>query len=408
MILTKRSFLFLFFSIAFTLDSVVNYFINIPLFVITLIVFVLGICVPGFFSKRNYLSFILVLLVFSTSFVFNIFRMGFYKESLSDVLFILSFFGAFFLYSDQQKLSGSKDFYIRIFLIACLILFLATYLGFDQNIWGNTMGIKTEDIEYNRSYRQGFFRKAHIASYFFTFFILYFLNKFKNKNVSSFKYVITFIPLATMVLLTGSRTSIVVVFIAIFIYYFKLKFLKYLLPFTGLCLLSVVYIDNLLVFFDNTIFYQYLSIIKTMGSNFERLSRVIIWSSWWSEIKTFTITDFLFGRGFNASLSANLKNTSSAIWFHNDFLSIIYSYGILPLLLYISLFVMIYKKHKNAIKNNVYLFLMFTSFCLSAFFNGFYYYYTIIILYLFYAMINEYKSNHKEENYDAVYLRDIQ
>ena len=88
---------------------------------------------------------------------------------------------------------------------------------------------------------------------------------------------------------------------------------------------------------------------------------------------------------------ANQKNVSNSIWFHNDFLSIFYSYGILPLIIYINLFVNIYKKHKKIIRSNIFIFLTFSGFWLSAFFNGFYYYYTVILLYLFYTMI--YESN---------------
>ncbi|MEH6679594.1 MAG: O-antigen polymerase [Sediminicola sp.] len=318
-------------------------------------------------------------------------RTGFFKESLSDLLFILSFFGAFFLFSDEYKLPFSNDKLIKLLLGGCVCLFVATFLGFDQNLWGNTMGVKTADIEYNRSYRQGLFRKAHIASYFFTFFVLYFLNKFQVRKESKLKYSIILIPLAIFILLTGSRTSIVVIVLSLFLYYFKIKFLKFLLPLISLGIFVLLYIDRLLTFFDGSLIYQYLSIIKTLSTNFERLSRIIIWSSWWKEVKTFRLLDFIFGRGFNSSIAANLKNTSSSIWFHNDFLSIFYSYGLLSVLLYVYLFIVIYQKHKNIIKGNIFVFLTFSSFYLSAFFNGFYYYYTILILFLFYSMIRDSK-----------------
>lgn len=395
MIIKKRSFIFLFFSIVFTLDSIINYFYSIPLFVVSLIFLVLGLLIPGFFSYKRYISFLFIFLVFLTSLLVNFFRMGFFKESLSDFLFIISFFGAFFLFSKEKELGDSKDKFINGFLIACLCLFFATFLGFDHNIWGNTMGVQTEDIEYSRSYRQGFFRKAHIASYIFTFFILYYLNRFKLFKIGKLKYFITLSLLFIIVLLTGSRTSIVVVIISLLIYYFKLKFLKYLIPLISFGILIIVNIDKLLVLFNNTIIYQYLSIVKTIGTNFDRLSRVIIWSSWWKEVKTFNIVDFIFGRGFNSSIEANLKNTSSSIWFHNDFLSIVYSYGVFPLVVYVALFFMIYKKHKKIIRSNVFLFLTFASFFLSAFFNGFYYYYTVLILYIFYSMISDVKKKNQ-------------
>lgn len=388
MLLDKRSIVFLLYIVVFALDSVLNYFFNVPLFVLSLIFFFILLIIPGFFSIKKYEFFLIVVLCFSISFIFNTIRSGFYKESLSDFLFIISFFGSFCLFSNIKEFKPNKKL-IRFFLVVSLILFLSTFIGFDQNIWGNTMGLKTNDIEYSRSYRQGFFRKAHIASYFFTFILLYLVDQFKSLGVSKITYVVTILPLIVIILLTGSRTPIVVMLLGLCLYYFKAKFLKYLIALGSLGILLIVYIDKVLVLFSDTIMYQYLTIVKTIFSNFGRLSRVIIWSSWWTEIKTFTLIDFIFGRGFNASKAANLKNISNAIWFHNDFLSISYSYGVLPLILYVILFVNIFKKHKEIIKSNIFIYLTFSGFWLSAFFNGFYYYFTILLLYLFYSMIYE-------------------
>ena len=397
MVLDKRSLIFLLFVFAFVIDSVINYFFNIPVFVIALIFLFFLFLVPGFFTVKKYNLFLVAVLTFSISFIVSTIRSGFYKESLSDFLFIMSFYGAFYFYAyiTTPNAMASNKKLINYFLGISLLLFLATYIGFDQNIWGNTMGIKGKDIEFNRSYRQGFFRKSHIASYFFTFILLYFLNKYKNNRASWLVYFITVVPLVTIILLTGSRTPIIIIAIGLMIYFFKVKFLKFLIPLTALGVLLIVNIDKVLVLFNNTIFYQYLTIIKTTFSNFSRLSRVIIWSSWWKEIKTFNSVDFIFGRGFNASTEANLINTKYSIWFHNDFLSIFYSYGILPFLLYVLLFISIYKRHKKVIKGNIFIFLAFSSLWLAAFFNGFYYYYPILLLYLFYAMI--YEKN--EDNY---------
>ncbi|MFV0565532.1 MAG: O-antigen ligase family protein [Flavobacteriaceae bacterium] len=386
LLLDKKAIIFIVFVIIFVLDSVLNYFYNIPLFVISLMFYFALLMMPGFLPYKNYRSLLIIVLCFSISFIFNSIRSGFYKESLSDFLFIISFFGSFYLYSNKFAPNNKV---VTIFLIASLIMFLATFIGFDQNIWGNTMGLKTKDIEFSRSYRQGFFRKAHIAAYFFTIIILYLFNRYKELKKNRFNYIVIILPLIIIVLLTGSRTPIAVVLIGVLLYYMKVKHLKYLLILALITILSIVYIDALLILFSDTIIYQYLSIVKTVTSNFDRLSRVIIWSSWWTEIKTFNLIDIIFGRGFNSSLEANSKNISNHIWFHNDFFSIIYSYGILPLVLYVSLFINMYKKHKKAIKHNLFIFLSFSSFWLSAFFNGFYYYFTVILLYLFYSMIYE-------------------
>ncbi|QFZ54430.1 hypothetical protein FEZ18_06290 [Oceanihabitans sp. IOP_32] len=388
MILDKRSIIFLLYILVFALDSVLNYFYDIPLFVLSLMLFFFLLIIPGFFSLKKYQSFLIIVLAFSSSFIFNTIRSGFYKESLSDYLFIMSFFGSFYLFSDINYFKPNKKI-ITFFIITSIILFLATFVGFDQNLWGNTLGVKTDDIEYNRSYRQGFFRKAHIASYFFTFIVLYLIDRFRSFGANKLTYFIIILPLIVIIFLTGSRTPVVVMLLGLFLYFFKAKYLKYLLVLVSLAVLLIVYIDEILFLFSDTIIYQYLTIVKTVISNYERLSRVIIWSSWWTEIKTFSLIDFIFGRGFNTSVEANIKNVSYAIWFHNDFLSIFYSYGILPLIFYLSLFVKIYRKHKDIIKNSVFISLTFSSFWLSAFFNGFYYYFTILLLYLFYSMIYE-------------------
>ena len=388
--LDKRSIIFLLNILVFSLDSVLNYFYDFPVFVVSLMFYFVVLIVPGFFSFKKYHSFLIIILFFSLSFIFNTFRDGFYKESLSDFLFIISFFGSFYLFSDTISLKNNNKL-ILFFLLTTLLLFSGTYLGFDQNKWGNTIGLKTDDIEFSRSYRQGFFRKAHIASYFFTFTLLYFMNRLKSLKANKLTYIVTIVPLTYVIFITGSRTPIVVMFLGLILFYFKIKYLKYLIIFVVLSVGLIIFIDEALVLFSDTIIYQYITIIKTIFSNFERLSRIIIWASWWSEVKTFNLIDFVFGRGFNASTVANQKNVSNSIWFHNDFLSIFYSYGILPLIIYINLFVKIYKKHKKIIRSNVFIFLTFSGFWLSAFFNGFYYYYTVILLYLFYTMI--YESN---------------
>jgi len=388
--LDKRSIIFLLNILVFSLDSVLNYFYDFPVFVVSLMFYFVVLIVPGFFSFKKYHSFLIIILFFSLSFIFNTFRDGFYKESLSDFLFIISFFGSFYLYSDTISFKNNNKL-ILFFLLTTLLLFSGTYLGFDQNKWGNTIGLKTDDIEFSRSYRQGFFRKAHIASYFFTFTLLYFMNRLKSLKANKLTYIVTIVPLTYVIFITGSRTPIVVIFLGLILFYFKIKYLKYLIIFVVLSVGLIIFIDEALVLFSDTIIYQYITIIKTIFSNFERLSRIIIWASWWSEVKTFNLIDFVFGRGFNASTVANQKNVSNSIWFHNDFLSIFYSYGILPLIIYINLFVNIYKKHKKIIRSNIFIFLTFSGFWLSAFFNGFYYYYTVILLYLFYTMI--YESN---------------
>src|SRR5690606_26720648 len=150
-------------------------------------------------------------------------------------------------------------------------------------------------------------------------------------------------------------------------------------------------------YFEGTIFFQYFSIIATFNENFSRLSRVIIWSSWWEEISNFSLGSFMIGNSFHNSFIANVQNINENIWFHNDFLSIAYSYGLFALLAYLSFFTFIYLKNESLIKNNIYIFVCFFSMPLAGVFNGFYYYYTFFIFYLFIYLL-QYEKEFLDEN----------
>jgi len=389
----KRAFIFLFNVFFFLLDSIFNFNLDIPVYAASLILLFLAFLIPGFFSLEKYSIYKIICFLFSVSFVVSLFTVGFNKDSLSDYLFIMSFFGATFLYSSKQDLIKHHHLYINIFFGVCLILFLPTFFGFDKNSWGDTISVASDDIEYNRSYRQGIFRIAHVAGYFFSYLLLYYSNTVWKSKDFSLKNILVLLGITTIILLTGSRTPIAIIILSLLLFFFRLKYIKVLIPFLAFLIVMLLNVEVLLLYSKNTVVYQYVSLLKTMTVNFPRLSRVIIWKSWWSEIQSFGFVDFLFGRGLHASKLANLKNIGSSIWFHNDFLSIVYSYGVFPLIAYTLLFFKIYTTHKVYIKDNIFIFCAFSGLWLSAFLNGFYYYYPLITLYLFFAMV---QSEHKE------------
>lgn len=385
MTIDKKEFVFWGSTIFFTLDCVINYFVSVPIYVCFSILLVVIFYIPGFLTKRDNVLFATNSLIFIIPFIINCFQFGFFKESFSDLLYILSFYGSFFLYSTQFTKCNFEEDRVIIFAILCFLLFIPTFFGLEEI---STMEFDTSDIEFRRSYRQGFFRIAHIASYFFAFIVLYYLHKagkFRIRNKIIILISISFL------LLTGSRTSIAVLIIGLILYYFRKKFIVVGLLTISFAFLIVYNIDYLLKIFDDTILFQYISIVKTLSTNLSRLSRVIIWNSWWTEVQNFDFWDIIIGRGFNSSFDANERNIYNRIWFHNDFLSIFYSYGALGVLKYIFLFQRIYIKNKTEISSNIFIYLAFTSFWLSAIFNGFYYYFPSILLFLFYSMIN--KSN---------------
>lgn len=385
----KRNLIFLAALLAFTIDAIVNYYFPVPVYVIYLIVLTAVLLIPGVIPIRRYSHFLVICLAFGLPFTINTLRFGFFKEALADSLYLLTFFGAYYLYSSEKKqpVVRSNGKLLSLFLLISLLLFLASFIGFDQNNWGNTINTSSTDIEFKRAYRQGFFRKPHIASYFFMFLAFWSLHLLQLRKAAWWKFVFIGGGLGAIILLTGSRTPIAVTMSAIGLYYFKTKYLRELLVFIVLCLLVVYNIGFLLNLCEGTVFFQYLSIIATVSENFNRLSRVIIWSSWWKEMQTFTVWEILLGRGFYSSILANMENVGYEIWFHNDAMSIIYTYGIFPLILYLWIFFEMFVRHARYIRSNIFVFMAYVSFVLTSLLNGFYYYYTVLLLFLFYHMI---------------------
>lgn len=92
------------------------------------------------------------------------------------------------------------------------------------------------------------------------------------------------------------------------------------------------------------------------------------------------------------SILANAENINWADWFHNDFLSVAYTYGLVGLVLYAGLFYKIFTDNKALIKNNLFLFTFYFSMLFSAIINGFYYYYPIFLMFLFVLMLKQEKD----------------
>lgn len=140
---------------------------------------------------------------------------------------------------------------------------------------------------------------------------------------------------------------------------------------------------------DNTFTQQYFTFFVTAVDNLPRLSRVILWNSWLKEMHEFGILDLLIGKTFFGSIQANLKNAYIAEWFHNDYFSIVYSYGIVCLSLYVAFYMKIYRDNRVFIQNNFIVFAIFASMPVMAFLNGFYYYFPMFSLYIYFLIIQK-------------------
>lgn len=393
------SFYFLCYLIVFVLDCLVNFYIKLPVFVsftILFIPFTLLYIKSNKVNEFNLLTVFISLLLTST--LINVFRFNLSLKNISDLIFILIFALTIVLYNNNKNELSHKN--INRFSVICLIMFYVTFLGVDNTRWGNTLNSGSHDLEYLRSYKQGLFRISHIAAYFFAFlgfYYFYIYKTFKKRKNLLFSFVMFF-----SVILVGSRAPLVAILMGFLIASFRVKYIKYLF-FIFIALFFIISnIDIILELTKGSVVFQYFSIFKTIVTNFARLSRIIIWTSFFEELLKFNLIDVFFGRGVNNALVINEKKGLGEIWFHNDFLSIFYSFGIINFILYIIFFINLFLTNKMSMNNTIIRTLFFTIIFL-AFFNGFYLYYVMFPLYIFFKLISIEKTkmiNFTKKTYD--------
>ena len=387
--LKLSTFFFVSYLIIFLLDSVVNFYTKVPVFLIFSILFIpLTISFLRFKNIKEINLFTLFVSVLLISTVVNIFRFSFSLKNISDLLFILLFVTTITLYNRSKNNFSNRN--VDWLSTVCLIMFYVTFLGVDNTRWGNTLGSGSEDIEYLRAYRQGLFRIAHIAAYFFTFLGFYYL--FLYLKFSKTKHIILLSVMFLSVALVGSRAPIFAVLIGFGLASFRLKHIKYSILLIVVIILVISNIDVILHSTSGTVFFQYFSIFETVMSNFSRLSRVLIWTSFFEELVEFSFFDYIFGRGMNNAMLLNEAKGLGKIWFHNDFFNIFYSFGAIGFILYSFFYLNIYRVNKSCMENIVIRTLFFTI-ILLAFVNGFYLYYVMFPLYIFYKILSVEKEN---------------
>jgi hypothetical protein len=188
---------------------------------------------------------------------------------------------------------------------------------------------------------------------------------------------------------TGVRTWVAVFAVSLILYAIQRKYFKYAAIMFLVGLVLVVFREALYAQTKETFIGQFFSLLITATENFSRLSRIVIWKSWWIEITRFSFENWITGKGFYMSIVLNFKNLRWAEWFHNDFLSIMFSYGIIGFAFYVGLFVRIFRDNKDLIMNNVFLFTFYFTMLFAAFFNGMYYYFPILLMFLFVKLLQQ-------------------
>ncbi len=373
------------FLLLFFTDEIVRFFVKAPVFVsgglILLIYHLILIKQSKQFDWKPFAA-IAAFLVVAT---FHLFYSGFHQRNISDLFFILLFFTSYLLYSRYPEALSKKM--VLAFFACSLILFIPAFFGVNPrqtHIW-----IDPNNLESYRKYFQGFFCQPHIGSYFFGFLGLFFGYQYTRSKTIKWLAMMLFCFIISF--WTGSRTFLAAAALpTIFLLIIRKKWII-IAALTVIGISVIALIDPLLKLTYDTVFFQYFTFVKTSLNHPENLSRIMIWRSWFGEIGKFNILDWLTGKSFIASIYANQANPviwAKDAWFHNDFLSILFSYGIVCFALYVAFIIRIYTRYKEAIRTSAFIFIFYFAMVLTAFINGLYYYYPVFLLVLFIEMAN--------------------
>lgn len=249
-------------------------------------------------------------------------------------------------------------------------------------------------LESYRQYRYGLFRIPHIGAYFLGFLALFYGFAYRQKRNILFA-LLTF-GLIVLMLYSGVRAFLGATLLALIITFIRKNSLIYLTGIALSILLFMLFRVEIYLLTANTILRPFTATFITLVDNVERISRFLIWRSWWMEFSQFEWYQLLTGKSFFSSILANLTNLHLGEWFHNDFLSILYAYGFPAFVVYIYLFVRIYKDHAEQISGNFIIGVFFWCMPILAMLNGLYYYFPLFFMFVFLVMIREEKRFNSE------------
>lgn len=316
---------------AFALDCVVNFYWPAAVYVASLPVLIV-LLVRAIPSKKKRSILMLTIAVTALIFSVNGVRIGVTKDDVSDVLYLMGFFSAV-AFSLNAKVNKST---VSLITFVLFLLFIPTFFGINAGAYErDALSSGSLDIEYFRLYNQGLYRLPHVAAYMMAFGCLWWLwlfsvlRKYHQILLSGLFFGAT--------LYTGSRTpALILVFgAALCLWRLRPAFVVAGVGLAGILLAALINLDYLLEISSGTILYQYVSVFKTLFENVDRLSRVIIWTSWVDAMSGFNFADWIVGRTFAQSLQFNEHELGLRIWFHNEYMSILYSYGAILFCVYL-------------------------------------------------------------------------
>ena len=172
---------------------------------------------------------------------------------------------------------------------------------------------------------------SHLAASYYTLYILPLVFLCKSKTI---RIVATIV--ATIVIISSlKRSGVVAIVLAIFVYVITNQYIKKKLTPTAILGMLIILILFGLFFFvfasmgDETVIERFENIGNDNGSG-----RLVVWEMTSKMISRLDFGNLLIGEGYNSVLPNSPVNLSA----HNDFLEIIYDYGLIGFALYVCAF----------------------------------------------------------------------
>ena len=238
--------------------------------------------------------------------------LSYFYQPMRDLLVILMFMFTYTLSSKSREL---LDFFATGMIIALLITVLFYYKNWT---FANEVG------------------EAHLGTSYFVLFLLPTLLFTPHKWLRYVGVVVTGI-----VLFSSFKRGGVIAFVLAIVAYLFVKEVLVGRKFTRLFvfLITMIILFIILIFVDNAmgtvISERILNIREDGGSNRDQ-----VWATTWNMIKASDAQQLLFGHGHNATVLDSPIGQSA----HNDFLEILYDYGIIAFIPYLILHFMLIKK----------------------------------------------------------------
>lgn len=243
-------------------------------------------------------------------------------QPMKDLLIVMLFISGYIISSKSKEL---YDFYTKGMFLALLITVLYYYKNWTF----------ANEVD-----------QAHLGTSYYTLFLLPTILLTPNKWIKYIALVIT-----GAVIISSFKRGGLIALVMGFVAYLFVKDVLLQKKFTTLILFIMViiilfavliYIDNAM---GNIISQRILNIREDGGSG-----RTDVWSTTWNMICHSREECLLFGHGYNAVLKDSILELSA----HNDFLEVLYNYGIIYFIPYVFLHIRLIQQIFTAIKSNDY------------------------------------------------------